>query len=663
MSILTASHTRDISKGFDPKATSTRVMSVGSIDAEKRTLELSFSSEAEVERWWGVEILDHSAGACDLKRLNTSGPLLFNHDLDEVIGVIEKAWIGSDGKGRALVRFSKSEDAETVWQDVQDGILRNVSVGYRINEYVEEKQDEKYIIRATSWEPYEISIVSAPADTSVGIGRNLTPHQRNEPKQIMNRSEMIAWLAARGITVAETVTDDELKRQITEFKPAAPAPAPTPAPTPEPAQRTITVTQDNSAATIAERSRINQIRSLGAECKLEASVIDKAVNDGVPVGDFRGVALEAMQKRSQTINQMNAPIGLSQTEAGKFSLQRLLRSACDPNDTYLREAAAFEYDVCSAARRSNPSAQGQVIIPHEILAMDVTGRRDIVSIKSGSGYTGTAGELVETSLLSGSYYGVLRNKATILQSCSLMTGLQGNYDIPYMSAGAANASWLGAEDDEAEDRDIDFLSKQLTPKTVACKGSITRQTIMQTSLDSEAILRKELAECMAQPIDYAGYYGTGADGQPLGIRYTSGINFAWFTADAPTFAELVAMETAVASANIDPATSRYRFNAALRGGFKTAKKYPAGSDSVMILNDNGEINGYGHDMTNQIKNNQVFFGDFKELWCGMWGGLDLIVDPFTFASRGRVRLVNFQTIDFRVRRENAFTFGSKLANS
>jgi HK97 family phage major capsid protein len=162
---------------------------------EERTVELSFSSETPVEQYnWDIgryhEILDHSPSSVDLSRLNNSAPLLMDHNRTDQVGVIESSEI-RDGKGYATVRFGKSERASEIFQDVKDGIRRLVSVGYRVSKLVTEKiENEVETLRAMRWLPMEISIVSIPADTSVGIGRqdktDLQTIEINTPMKFRN---------------------------------------------------------------------------------------------------------------------------------------------------------------------------------------------------------------------------------------------------------------------------------------------------------------------------------------------------------------------------------------------------------------------------------------------------------------------------------------------
>lgn len=153
------------------------------LDKEKREIALTFSSETrEVERWFGPEILEHSKGAVDLKRLRSMGALLINHDIDQIAGPIAKAEIDEDERvGRAVVRFDDDEEGARAMRKVESGSLRGVSVRYQVKKYRQLKEGESYKDRfegpayvATRWEPIEISLTPAPADATVGVGRGAT---------------------------------------------------------------------------------------------------------------------------------------------------------------------------------------------------------------------------------------------------------------------------------------------------------------------------------------------------------------------------------------------------------------------------------------------------------------------------------------------------------
>lgn len=238
------------------------------IDEAKRTVELAFSSEEPYDRWWGREILDHSKKSIRLGRLKSGGPLLCDHDSRDHVGVIESVRIDDDLVGRAVVRFGKSARAEEVWQDVKDGIRQNVSVGYVIHraQLVEtgDETDETY--RVTDWEPFEVSLVSVPADATVGVGR------------AMEESPVIQVLP----------------------------PIATPAQKKEQAMSEITPAADQAAlearaleATKAESRRVNEILTVGEDHADigGAALARAAIKDGTSVADFQSKLLAAKREK------------------------------------------------------------------------------------------------------------------------------------------------------------------------------------------------------------------------------------------------------------------------------------------------------------------------------------------------------------------------------
>ena len=150
-----------------------------------RKFTLSFSSEEPYDRWWGTEILSHDEGAVDLTRLNTIGCVLYNHNRDKVIGKILSAKI-EDNRGIAEIEFDEDAESDVVYQKVASGTLKGVSVGYMVEVWEDVAANKKSsdgrftgpCSIATRWTPYEVSIVSVPADPTVGVGRNHEPENR-----------------------------------------------------------------------------------------------------------------------------------------------------------------------------------------------------------------------------------------------------------------------------------------------------------------------------------------------------------------------------------------------------------------------------------------------------------------------------------------------------
>ena len=154
----------------------------GQEDSRRRTI--SFSSEEPYRRWFGMEILDHAENALDLSRLNEVGVLLFNHDTDKVVGKVIRAWV-ENHRGMAEVEFDTDDDAEKIFGKVKSGTLKTTSVRYSVDSWEEvvagtTSADGRFTGPcqiARKWTPLEVSIVSVPADATVGVGRADDPEQ------------------------------------------------------------------------------------------------------------------------------------------------------------------------------------------------------------------------------------------------------------------------------------------------------------------------------------------------------------------------------------------------------------------------------------------------------------------------------------------------------
>lgn len=153
---------------------------ISPVNEEAREAKIAVSSEEPVMRSFGYEVLEHSEEAIDLSFLNSGrAPLLLDHDPTKVVGVVKSVELDSSARRlRATVRFGKGALAKEAFDDVVDGIRTNISVGYTINK-LERKDKDTYV--AKSWKPMEASLVSIPADTSVGLGRSADVTVESEP--------------------------------------------------------------------------------------------------------------------------------------------------------------------------------------------------------------------------------------------------------------------------------------------------------------------------------------------------------------------------------------------------------------------------------------------------------------------------------------------------
>ena len=588
------------------------------IDADARTAELAFSSETPYERWWGIEVLDNSPTAVRLGRLTSGGPLLMDHDTRDQVGVIESVRIDADRVGRAVVRFGKSARAQEVWQDVQDGIRRNVSVGYAIHkaQLVETSDSGLDTYRVTDWEPLEISLVSVPADASVGIGRSAADGGENPIQNLITEQKM----------------------------PEATTPA---APIDHAAIERAAVERANQDAT-KRAADIIAIGEMFAKHGGEKKAAE-ALRAGKSVEQFRADMLQHMSTQPVT----TADVGLTEQEARSFSFVRAFNALANPTDRKAQEAAAFEREASDAvAAKQGRSAQG-FFVPAEVQ------RRDLNVTTATAG-----GNTVATNLLAASFIDRLRNKMAVTGlGAQFLTGLVGNIAIP-RATGGATAYWV-AESNAPNESQAAFDQVTMSPKTVGAFTDISRKLLLQSSMDVEGFVRNDLATVLALAIDLAAINGSGASNQPRGLLNTSGIGdvAGGTNGAAPTWANIVELESDVAIANADVGTMGYLTNAKVRGKLKTTSKVSGQNGFIW---EDGMLNGYTAAVSNQVPSNltkgtssgvasAIIFGNWADLIIGQWGTLDLMVDPYSGSTSGTVRVVALQDVDIAVRQAVSFS--------
>lgn len=608
----------------DGKAVRSLQFERSTINEEARTVVLAFASETPVERWWGIEILDCNASAMRQGRLRAGANLLCDHNQRDVVGVIESVEIGTDKVARAVVRFGKSARAEEVWQDVKDGIRRNVSVGYLIHRAVlAEERDGLETYRVTDWEPYEISLVSVPADASVGVGRSLATSAQATP-------------AATSTTPSPT---EENRAMTTEATTAA-APAAAPA---QPAQA-------------AQRNHAVEIAALGKTVAGGAELAMSAIQRGLTVEQFQRELIDHMASKPKP----TADIGMTDKEVRSFSIVRALHALANPHDQAAQRSAAFEFEASAAAAQKLGRQARGLMLPYDVLRAS-----DLVK-----GTPAKGGNLVATELLSGSFIDMLRN-AMVIDSMGAvtLTGLVGDIAIPKQT-GAATAYWV-SEDGAPTQSGQTIGQVLMSPKTVGAFTDISRKLLLQSSIDVEGMVQKDLATVLGLAIQQAGLVHAAdrlkgiLGGHVATPTVVGGTNGA-----APTWEHIVALETAVSVANADVGTLAYLTNAKVRGKLKTTSKV-SGQNGFIWENGDTPLNGYRCAVTNAMPSNltkgtanncsAAIFGNWADLVIGMWGSLDLTVDTTTLGTSGAVRVIALQDVDIAVRNAESFaTFADIL---
>lgn len=651
------------------------------VDADSRTIRLSFSSEEPVDMWYGTEILSHDKGAMRMGQRQLTMPLLYNHKRDDLLGVVESIELDAAArKGVAVVRFAPGERGDWAMQQVNAEVLVNVSFMYRVFKWLEDVEAETYT--ATDWEPYEISLVTVPADASVGVGRSAPDEQQN-PVEIQTRgdppgeqqqqqSDKPAQAGFFSSGAGRSQSDEEqemwkkrkfpLQNKAGDDTQGSGGGAPV-----------IDVARERQNGAESERKRMAEIEALCDKYKVDPELKRSMIQQGATVDQAKLTVADHVIERSKREGKPSADFGdstnpdLSEREKARYSMIRAVNAAISGN----WKEAGFELECSNEiGKRLGRGAQERGFFMPTNLQFAAHQQRAAYA----AGATGTGGALVATNLLAGAFIEVLRNKARVLQlGATVLSGLIGNVDIPRQT-GASSTFWT-AEGTDTSEGEATFDKVSLTMKTIGTYSQISRNMLLQSTPDIEMIARADLIAQIALGIDLAALSGTGSGGQPLGIGNTSGIgsviggtNGAQLTID-----HLIDLETRVTSANAPEDTLAYLTNAKAIGWLKKAKSTtgqylwttaPGGGRSATP----GEINGYAVARSNQARSvltkgtssgvcSEVFFGAWSELLIGEWGVLEVVPNPYAAEvyKNGGVLLRALQSLDIGVRHAASFS--------
>lgn len=596
------------------------------------------SSETPYRRWRGNEILVHTKDAIDLSFLNSgTAPLLHQHDQwSGQIGVIQKAWL-DEAKKRVYVtvRFSRRPEAQMVKQDVDDGIMRNVSVGYNVLEVerTERDDDTPREYKVTSWKPMEASIVSIPADETVGVGR--------------------ATQAQEGAMPAENNQGAGVTPNGTENRSAG-------LPSAVPAEMT-----DEQRAQNTETA-INEIGTLASEHNqgtLGRSFIDGEIRAGrVPsIEVFRGIMRANLPEDTPL---QNTDVGLTENEVRNFSVVNAMRAMADGN----WEGAGFEREaIQAAAQNAERDAQyGGSMLPTDLMrhwgdfvvdGVSYRDNRDMVgeAVRAAMATSGNANVLT-TDHLAARFIDNLRNASAFLQAgATMLPGLSSDVEIPGGDQNIA-AAWLASEDANVAESNPTFRKVTLAPKDLGAYTDVTRRMLQQSTIAMEAYIRMQMVDAVRIAIDLSVGYGSGASGQPEGISNTTGIGSVTFAAAVPTRGEIIDLRTAIADTNRGRGVT-YIGNSSMVGDLQQTK-VDAGS-GIFLMGDNADrLVGNRFIESNQITDGDLFCGVFDDVLIGMWGGLELARSTEAKFLSGGLRFRVIQTVDVDFARVGSFALGN-----
>ena len=594
------------------------------ISEDNRTVNLAFSSEEPYDRSFGTEILSHNPEDVDFSFIASGkAPLLLNHDLEKQIGVIEEAKISdADKVGRAVVRFGKSKLADEVFRDVIDGIRSNVSVGYEIMKMDRVKgddEDEEKPSYRVNWKPLEASIVSVPADSTVGVGRSRYDNSTDQD----SRKETI-----------EVITRENTMEKAKE-NPKVETPQ-------------VNVEEQIAKARKNETARIKEITSLGSRHNC-SDLASKAINDDVSISQFRGVVLNKLGE-AKPLDKKDE-VGLSNKENRDYSIVKAIKAMTTGNWS----GAELEKEASDEITRKTGKTPRGIFIPS-----DLRWKRDLIQ-----GVAGDGGNLVATNLLAGSFIEALRANMVVKQAGALfLSGLVGEVAIPAQNA-VNSASWV-AENAAVTEVNTTYRQVTMAPKTLGTFTDISRHLMHQSTPAIETIVRNDIIKTLSSEVDKKAIQGDGTSNTPTGILSTSGIGAVAIGTNggAGTWAKVVETWKEVATDNANIGALAWVTSPLQISRFMATVKV-ATSDSVMIMNDQNKLMGFPVFSTTNSPDNltkgtasgtcsALTFGNFNDLIIGEWGSLDISVDPYTNAAKGGTRIIGLYDVDVAVRHAESF---------
>jgi HK97 family phage major capsid protein/HK97 family phage prohead protease len=566
------------------------------IESDRR-VRMAISSELPVERMSGSEVLEHTREAIDMEFLNSGrAPLLLDHDPTLQIGVIESVELDETArKLRAVVRFGKGERASEVYEDVKDGIRGNVSIGYYVKKVTREDGN---VYRAKSWQPLEVSVVSIPADPSVGVGRSA-----EVPQPVVPTKEIFMSVEDTG-----AATDQ---------------------------------------AAVAKRNKeISEMLTLAAKHNQRA-MAEEAISKGVTIESFRGMLLDKIGDKP-----LNGPeVTMNQREQKQYSLMAAIRSAAENGGV----VGGFEREISQEiAKHYGKEARG-FFVPSNIF------KRDVLSTSPTNG-----SNLIPETLLAGEFIDALRPNLVIAGlGARMMQGLKGEIAIPALNA-KTQVGFFGENSAASPEGAPTFRQVTMTPREMRQFVDISRKMMRQTDPSVEQVLRQDLLQQFAAKIDEVAIEGGGSN-EPTGILGTNGIGSVALGTNGGqiTYSSLVNLEREVAIDNALAGSLAYLTNPKVVAKMRTTPRQASGIEGNFILNDTNTILGYRVASTTLVPSDltkgsassvcsAVVFGNFNELMIGMFGGLDVLVDPYTGSAAGTVRLAMYQDIDVAVRHAESF---------
>lgn len=624
------------------------------------TVSIAFASDLPYERWWGIEILDCSPEAVRLDRLNDGAAILFNHNWDDLRGHHVPRSVVADGhvvRGDAIISWT-CDEGKTIAL-ITKNHLTKASVGYEVHAVIEQTTgkngepisrnldgrlfgrvlercqregpgdlaafrraldhaagpleraaDAPATYRVIDWEPLENSLVTVPADASVGVGR-MADRDTADPK---------SHAGAAGSH-------------------------------PSPGEKNVTpeeIAAIESAANTAALKRIKNIEDLAKQFEHFdlGDMPAQAIRNGVSAEDFTKQLMAHIAQRGKV---WSPEIGLSQRETSRYSIVKAIRALLsnDWTGAGLEREASIAFAEKAQQAGVQRQAEKSFFLPLEVQRRDLT-----------VGTASAGGNLVATDLRPQDFIELLR-AATVLKSLGARTlgGLVGNADITKQT-GAATGYWLSTETTAITESQQTFGLLQLRPKVLGAYTELSRLLLQQSTPDADMLVMEDLAKVLGLALDAAGI-NTGGSGAPVGILGTGSIGA--FTGTSLGLAALMDAQTDLATANALTPQCAFLTTPTVASLLAQRQRFASTDTPLWVGNIlEGSVLGFRATSSNYVPAATAIFGDFSQLIFAEWGVLEIAANPYANFAAGITGIRAFLTADVGVRVPGAFTAASTI---
>ncbi|MDR6805564.1 HK97 family phage major capsid protein [Dyadobacter sp. BE34] len=389
---------------------------------------------------------------------------------------------------------------------------------------------------------------------------------------------------------------------------------------------TLAKESDTRALTPEERTQFSTLTD-------EVKELDEQIRSAQQIQAFnagRAASVGSGEEGQRDVSKQD------ERDLARFSLLRALDSKL-----HMRELDGVEAEVQSigmeAAKRDNIEVNGAGLIV-----------MDSIFTKRGQTATGQTTN-------PGDQGGVLiredvRSVLEVLQAntflkevdATFLTGLTGNLKIPVQDTVPAIQEL--DEIEEMMDAEILFSSLGMVPERRGVTIPISRQIMIQGSIDMEQFVISQIGEALAQKMNVEAAIKllliiTSANGNLLGLDTNGAL---------PTYEDIVELETMVSGYNHLRGKPKYLTNSKVRGILKTTQKFAGTNGEAVWDTRDNLLNGYQPVVSNLIPSNltkntgtnlsALIYGNFKDWIVGQWGGTEYIVDPYTAKKKAEIEV-------------------------